>query len=171
MALHSYFWWCGYFWGPCVSFVKTDELSVRVTKNTSRIGVSWTHTVSKFTQWIMDILSKWCKPDIFEPHNSLKLSFTNIWGLPSNFAECESFIESNSPETLGQTWMTQLILTISLWGVIFLYSKQVILLICMVFHLMSFSLWLPFAPGISLENSAASYLCFWLALLHSMSFF
>ena len=128
-------------------------------------------SVSKFTQWIMDILSKWCKPDIFEPHNSLKLSFTNIWGLPSNFAECESFIESNSPETLGQTWMTQLILTISLWGVILLYSKQVILLICMVFHLMSFSLWLPFAPGISLENSAASYLCFWLALLHSMSFF
>ena len=33
------------------------------------------------TQWIMPILSKICKPDNFELHNSLKLSFTNIWGL------------------------------------------------------------------------------------------
>ena len=37
------------------------------------------------TLWIMAILSKGCKPDKFEPHNSLKLSFTNIWGLCSNF--------------------------------------------------------------------------------------
>ena len=26
-------------------------------------------------------------------HNSLKLSFTNIWGLRSNFVDCESFLE------------------------------------------------------------------------------
>ena len=38
---YSYFRWCGYFWGPWVSFVTTDEFSVRVTKITSRIGVSW----------------------------------------------------------------------------------------------------------------------------------
>ena len=44
----------------------------------------------------MAILSKRCKPDNFEPHNSLKLSFTNIWGLHSNFVECESFLELNS---------------------------------------------------------------------------
>ena len=37
------------------------------------------------TQRIMAILSKGCKPDNFEPHNSLKLRFTNIRGLPSNF--------------------------------------------------------------------------------------
>ena len=42
------------------------------------------------TQWIMAILSKWCKPGNFESHNSLKVSFTNIWGLCSNFVECES---------------------------------------------------------------------------------
>ena len=30
------------------------------------------------TQSIKAILSKACKPDNFEPHNSLKLSFTNI---------------------------------------------------------------------------------------------
>ena len=30
---------------------------------------------------------------------------------------------------------------------------------------------LPFAWDLSLENSADSYLCFWLALLHSVSYF
>ena len=49
----------------------------------------------------MAILSKGCKPDNFESHNSLKLSFTNIWGLRLNFFECESFLESNSPDTLA----------------------------------------------------------------------
>ena len=49
----------------------------------------------------MAILSKECKPDDFEPHNSLKLSFTNILGLCSNFARCESFLESNSPDILA----------------------------------------------------------------------
>ena len=53
------------------------------------------------TQWIMVILSKGCKPNKFVSHNSLKLSFTNIRGLRSNFAECESFLESNSPEILA----------------------------------------------------------------------
>ena len=49
----------------------------------------------------MAILSKACKPDNFESHNSLKLSFTNIRGLRSNFVDCESFLESNSPEILA----------------------------------------------------------------------
>ena len=46
-------------------------------------------------------LSKACKPDNFELHNSLKLSFTNIRGLRSNFVDCESFLESNSPDILA----------------------------------------------------------------------
>ena len=46
----------------------------------------------------MAILSKACEPDNFESHNSLKLSFTNIRGLRSNFVDCESFLESSSPE-------------------------------------------------------------------------
>ena len=49
----------------------------------------------------MAILSKACKPDNFESHNSLKLSFTNIRGLCSNFVDCESFLESNSPGILA----------------------------------------------------------------------
>ena len=46
----------------------------------------------------MTILSKPCKPDNFESHNCLKLSFTNIQGLCSNFVDCESFLQSNSPD-------------------------------------------------------------------------
>ena len=49
----------------------------------------------------MDILSKGCKPGNFESNNSPKLSFTNIRGLLSNFGECESFFESNSPDILA----------------------------------------------------------------------
>ena len=44
----------------------------------------------------MVILSKACKPDNFESHDSLKLSFTNIRGLHSNFVDCEFFLESIS---------------------------------------------------------------------------
>ena len=49
----------------------------------------------------MTILSKACKPDNFASHNSLKLSFTNIRGLCSNFVDCESFLESNPPDILA----------------------------------------------------------------------
>ena len=38
----------------------------------------------------MAILSKGCKPDNFELHNSLMLSFTNIQFLHSNFDYCDS---------------------------------------------------------------------------------
>ena len=49
----------------------------------------------------MAVLSKIFKPDNFESHNSLNLSFTNIQSLCSNFVDCESFLESNSPDVLA----------------------------------------------------------------------
>ena len=49
----------------------------------------------------MIILSKACKPDNFNLQNSLKLSFTNIWGLCSDFVDCKFFLESNSPDILA----------------------------------------------------------------------
>ena len=49
----------------------------------------------------MAILSKGCKPDNFESRNSLKLSFTNIQGLCSNFVDSESFLKSNSLDILA----------------------------------------------------------------------
>ena len=49
----------------------------------------------------MAILSKACRLDNFESHNSLKLSFTNIRGLCSNFVDSESFLVSNSRDILA----------------------------------------------------------------------
>ena len=49
----------------------------------------------------MAILSKTSKPEKFELQNSLKLNFKNIRGLCSNFVDCESFLESNSPDILA----------------------------------------------------------------------
>ena len=39
-CLYSFIRWSGYFRGPWVSFVSTDQFLGRVTKITSRIGVS-----------------------------------------------------------------------------------------------------------------------------------
>ena len=49
----------------------------------------------------MAILSEACKPDSLESHNSLKLGFTNIQYLCTNFVDCESFLESSSPDILA----------------------------------------------------------------------
>ena len=77
----------------------------------------------------MAILTKACKTDNFESHNSLKLSFTNIRGLRSNSS-----------------------------------AHMHDLAVCVKEEL-------PFAQDLSLENSADSYLCFRLALLHSVPYF
>ena len=83
---------------PSMLFVSANEFSMRVTKITSRISVSWTHSLPFWYLplfWLneMSILSKVHNPDNFESQSSLKLSFTNIQGLHSNFVWCESFLE------------------------------------------------------------------------------
>ena len=121
----------------------------------------------------MTILSKPCKPDIFESHNSLKLSFTNIRGLHSNFVGCESFLESNSPDILALC-ETNLDASIdsdnfSVRGYLPLFGKD------SGTHMHDLAVYvkegLPLALDLSLENSADSYLCFRLALLYSVSYF
>ena len=65
----------------------------------------------------MVILSKSCKPDNFELGNSLKLSSTNIRGLCSNLLITNLALNQTLLTILlcvRQTWMTQLILAISL---------------------------------------------------------
>ena len=121
----------------------------------------------------MAILSKACKPDNIESHNSLKLSFTNIRGLRSNFVDCESFLESNSPDILA-LYETNLDDSIdsgnfSVRGYLPLIRKD------SSTHMHGLAVYLkeglPFAWDLSLENSADSYLSFRLALLHSVSYF
>ena len=49
----------------------------------------------------MVILSKACKPDNFESHNSLKLSFTNFEAFIRMIVDCEFFLESNPTDILA----------------------------------------------------------------------
>ena len=123
----------------------------------------------------MAILSKACKLDNFKLHNSLKLSFTNIQGLRSNFVDCESFLESNSPDILA-LWETNLDDSIdsgnfSVRGYLPLIRKD------SSTHMHSLANYvkegLPFARDLSLENSADSYLCFQYAPIcfHSVPYF
>ena len=121
----------------------------------------------------MAILSKACKPDNFESHNSLKLSFTNIRGLHSNVVDCESFLESNSPDILAlcETNVDDSIDSgnFSVKGYLPLIRKDSSThMHCLTVYVKE---GLPFARDLSLENSADSYLCFRLALLHSVSYF
>ena len=121
----------------------------------------------------MAILSKVCKSDNFESNNSLKLSFTNIQGLRSNFVDCESFLESNSPDILAlcETNLDDSIDSgnFSVRGYLPLIRKD------SSTHMHGLAVYLkeglPFAWDLSLENSADSFLCFRLALLHSVSYF
>ena len=110
----------------------------------------------------MTILSKGCKPDNFELHNSLKLSFTNIQGLHSNFVGCESFLESNSSAivALCETNLDDSIDSgnFSVRGYLPLIRKD------SSTHMHGLAVYvkegLPFVQDLSLENSADSYLCF-----------
>ena len=117
-------------------------------------------------------LSKACKPDNFELHNSLKFSFANIWGLCSDLVDCKSFLWSNSPafllceRDLDDSTDSG---NFSVRGYLPLLRKD------SSTHMHGLTVYvkerLPFARDLSLENSADSYLCFWLALLHSVSYF
>ena len=119
----------------------------------------------------MAILLKGCKPDNFEPPNSLKLSFTNIQELRSTFVKSESFLGSNSPDILAlhETNLNDSIDSgnFSVRGYLHLIQKD------SSTHMHGLKVHvkegLPFARDLSLENSADSHLCFELALLHSLS--
>ena len=106
-------------------------------------------------------------------HAALNLSFTNIRGLRSNFVECESFLESNSPDILAlcETNLDDSTNSgsFSVRDYLLLIRKDSIT------HIHGLAVYvkegLPFARDLSLENSADSYLCFRLALFHSVTYF
>ena len=110
----------------------------------------------------MAILSKACKPDSLESPNSLKVSFTHIRGLRSNYVDCESFLESNSPDifALCETNLDDSIDlgNFSVRGYLPLIRKD------SSTHMHGLAVYvkegLPFARELSLENSGDSYLCF-----------
>ena len=121
----------------------------------------------------MTILSKACKPENFESHNSLKVSFMNIWGVCLNFVNCESFLELNSPDivALCVTNLDDPVVSssFSVRGYLPLIQKDSSI------HMKEDSSvymkeGLSFAWDLSVENFADSYLCFWLDLLLSVSY-
>ena len=121
----------------------------------------------------MTILSKPCKPDNSESHNSLKPSFMKIRGLRSNFVDCESFLESNSPDILA---LCETNLDNSIDSGNFSVRDYLPLIrIDSGTHMHGLAVYmkegLPFAWALSLQSSGDSYLCFRLALLHSVSYF
>ena len=105
---YSYFRWCGFFCGPFVSFATTDEFSVRVKSITPRTTLTvyfsifnllklnkvWPHYQKHVNQLNFQSSN-------FESHNSLKLSSMNIWDLRLDCLDCDSFLESISPDILA----------------------------------------------------------------------
>ena len=175
---YRYIQWCWYLRGPWVSFVRKDEFSVRVIYITLRIGVSWSHSL-RLWFWIpfkgneIAILSKRRNPDNLESHSSIKPIFTNIWGFRSNLVECESFIESSSPEILDlseRDWDDS-----NDCGFFFARGYLPLIWKDSVVHIHSPTVYvkvrLPVARDLSLENFTNSYWSFCLALLHSVSSF
>ena len=163
--------WCVYLWGPWVSLGMIDEFSLRATKITSRIDIPWTHSLPFCFwpifnyEWI--ILSKGCKRHNLS-HNSLKLSFINIWGLQLNFV---SFLQLISPDILALWEINLDDLTdsdnFSVWDYLALIQKD------SVAHMHCLAVYvkegLPFVHNLPLENSTDSHLSVWLALYTSLS--
>ena len=115
----------------------------------------------------MAILSKACKPDHFESHNSLKLSFTNIRGLRSNFVDCESFLESNSPDILA-LYETNLDDSIDSGN---FSVRSYLPLIRKDSDGKCAKESLPLALDLSLENSSDSYVFLWLYFTQCLTSF
>ena len=112
----------------------------------------------------MVILSKACKPDNFESHNSLKLSFTN-------FVDCESFLESNSPDILALC-ETNLNGSVDS-GNFFVRGHLPLIRKDSCTHMDGLTVYVkeghPFARDLSLENSADSFLLMFSAGFTSLS--
>ena len=140
---YSCFWWCGYLCGPWVSFITADEFSVRVIRISSKISVSWSQSlpsVFSCSLCIFFVNESWPYQkdvnQITESQNSLELSFTNIWGLHSNFVERESFLESKSPDILAPNLDGSIDSGNFSVTFILLWFKKILLLLCIVLQFM-----------------------------------
>ena len=95
----------------------------------------------------------------FESRNSLKRSFTNIQGLCLYFVECESFLESNSPDiVLCATNVNDSIDS----GNFYVTGYLPFIWKDSISHMLGLAVYvkegLPFAQDLSIENSVDSYI-------------
>ena len=162
----SYFWRCEYFWGPWMPLVTTDEFLMRSQKLLQRlVSHELTTYLSIFNLFKLNELRPYYQKHVnFESHNSLKPSFTNIWGIRSNLVDCESFLESISPDAvpLGDTNLDDS--TDS--GNFFVRGYLPLIWKDSSTHMQDLAVYVK--EG---SISADSYLCFRLALIHSLSYF
>ena len=109
----------------------------------------------------------------FKSHISLNLNLMNIQCLYSNFVDCASFLELNSPyiPALCETNLDGSIDSCNF----FVRGYLPLILKDSSTHMHGLTVYvkegLPFAQDLSLENCANFYLCFWLALLQSVCYF
>ena len=109
------------------------------------------------------------KPDNFELHNCLKLSFMNIWRLHLNFVDCEYFLQSNSHDilTLCEANLDDSIDS----GNFSVRSYLLLIWEDSTTHMHGLAVYvkegLPFAQVLSVENSTDQIL----VLLHLLSYF
>ena len=120
----------------------------------------------------MAILSKGCKPNNFESHNSLKFSFTDVWSHCFIFVDWESFLKLDSPNTLP---ICKANLDDSINSGNFpvrVYLRLILKNSTPDIQNLAFYVkqGLPIAWELSLENSADSYICCWVALSSSFRF-
>ena len=106
-------------------------------------------------------------------HITLKRSLTNIWSLRSNFVDCESVIELNSPDILALFETNRDDSTDS--GNFSARVYPPLIRKDSSTHMNGFTGYVKegysFASELSSANSSDSYLWFRLALLHSVSYF
>ena len=99
-------------------------------------------------------------------HNSLKLSFTDIWGLCSDSVDCESFLESNSPDILLlcqknlNDWIDSGNFSVRDYLPLIQNNSTT--------HMHGLAVYKKEGP---FARDLLSYSCFWLALLHLLSYF
>ena len=125
---YSYSWWCGYFWGPCVSFVMTDEFSVRVIKITQGLVSHEPKTyLSIFNLFKLIELYPYYQNHVTQIILNRKTLQSLALQIYEPFVRILLIANLSLNQTLltfllclRETWMTRLILAISLWEVIFL---------------------------------------------------
>ena len=135
MEVHPYscFRWCRYFWGPWVSFLTTDEFSVRVTKIQGLLCHKLTAYLSIINQFKLNELWPYYQTHV----NQMILNHATLqslaWWIFEAFVQILLMANLFLNQTLlkfllcvRQTWMTQLILSISPWEVIFLLSERIL---------------------------------------------
>ena len=123
---YSYFPWCGYFWGPWVSFIMSFQRGSQKFLQ-GLVSHKLTAYLSIFNLFKLNELWPYYQKHV----NQIILNRTTLWSLALRIFEAFVRILLIANLSLNQTlltfllcvrqtWMTQLILAISLWEVIFL---------------------------------------------------